>query len=327
MATAAFAAQGRLLRPTFSADSKFLFFNIEPTKAEILKARKDKKRPDEFPKNALGIMDLATGQVTKVENVKNYQVPEDGSGFIAILKEAGKAEPTAPTNPANTPPRPGARRKEYGTELILRNLQNGTERTFADVLEYSFSKDAKSLLYTVSSRKEETNGAFAVTPQTDASPVALLTGAGKYLKFTWDEKQTQVAFVSDKDDAASTQPKFKVYHWNRVAPTATEVVSAKTAGFRPEFVVSEKGSLSFSYDGSRLFLSSSPPPAPEPDPNNAIPDEERVTVDLWHWKDDYIQPMQRVRINADRDRSYRAIWHIKEQKFVQLADTTMENIN
>jgi len=38
-ATAAFQAQGRLLRPLFSADNKFLFFNIEPNKADILKAR------------------------------------------------------------------------------------------------------------------------------------------------------------------------------------------------------------------------------------------------------------------------------------------------
>ncbi len=326
VATQAFIAQGRLLRPTFSADSKYLFFNLEPTKAEILKARKDKKRPDDFPKNALGIMDLATGQVTKIENAKNYQVPEDGAGFVAILKEPAKAEPTAPS-PNAPPARPPAKKKEYGTDLLLRNLATGTDRTFADVLEYSFSKDAKSLVYAVSSKKEETNGAFAATPQTDAAPVALLAGAGKYLKFTWDEKQTQLAFISDKDDVTATQPKFRVYHWSRTAPTASEVVSVKTAGFRPEYVVSEKGSLSFAYDGTRLFLSNAPPPDPEPDPNNAVPDEERVTVDLWHWKDDYVQPMQRVRANADRDRSYRAVFHIKEQKFVQLADTTMENVN
>lgn len=52
-----------------------------------------------------------------------------------------------------------------------------------------------------------------------------------------------------------------------------------------------------------------------------------MVVDLWHWKDDYIQPMQKVRAEQERNRSYRAVYHIKEQKFVQLADATMENVN
>ena len=336
VATAAFQAQGRLLRPTFSADGKHLFFNIEPNKADILKARKDKKPPAEFPKNALGIMDVSTGKVTRVEDVKSYQVPEDGSGFVAILKgpvpepratpPAGNAaaNSNAQPRPASTPAGP---RKEYGSTLILRTLADAKERTFADVLDYSFAKDAKSLIFAVSSRKEETNGAFAVTPQSDSAPVALLSGPGKYQKFTWDEKQTQLAFISDKDDAAAKQPKFKVYHWLRTSPAATEAVSAKTTGFRPEYVVSEKGSLAFSYDGSRLFISSAPPPDPEPDPANAVPDEEKVTVDLWHWRDDYVQPQQKVRLNADRDRSYRGVWHIADKKFVQLADPTMESFN
>src|SRR5437660_1279122 len=34
------AAQGRLVRPVFSADSRFVVFSIEPTKAEVNKAKK-----------------------------------------------------------------------------------------------------------------------------------------------------------------------------------------------------------------------------------------------------------------------------------------------
>ncbi|HVF46453.1 MAG TPA: hypothetical protein VNA17_02695, partial [Pyrinomonadaceae bacterium] len=348
-ATAAFQALGRLLRPTFSADSRYVFFNIEPNKSDILKARRDKKRPEDFPKTALGIMDVSTGKVTRVEDVKSYQVPEDGAGFVAILKEqsredrrpemgtAGAVPAGTNTNsnvavapsptPSPTPTAAAGRRKEYGTTLILRNLSDGKDRTFSDVLDYSFAKDGRTLLFAVSARNESRNGAFAVTPQVDSPPAALLAGPGKYTKFTWDEKQGQLAFISDRDDAASKQPRFKVYHWTRGTPKANEVVSPNTAGFRPEFVVSDKGSVSFSYDGSRLFISSAPTPDPEPDPNAAVPEEEKVTVDLWHWKDDYVQAQQKVRLNADRDRSYRAVWHIAEKKFVQLADATMESIN
>jgi len=89
------AAQGRLARPAITADNKFVVFSIEPAKAELNKAKKEKKRPDDMPKNGLGIMDLSSGQVAKIDRVKNFQVPEDGGGFIAYLMEAKPATPPA----------------------------------------------------------------------------------------------------------------------------------------------------------------------------------------------------------------------------------------
>ena len=71
------------------------------------------------------------------------------------------------------------------------------------------------LLFTVSSRKEETNGLYAATPGADGAPSELLSGKGKYSKLTWDEDQTQLVFASDRDDAAAKQPKIKLYHWKR----------------------------------------------------------------------------------------------------------------
>ena len=49
------AAQGRLVRPAITADSRFVVFSIEPAKADLNKAKKEKKKPEDMPKNALGI--------------------------------------------------------------------------------------------------------------------------------------------------------------------------------------------------------------------------------------------------------------------------------
>src|SRR6267154_4602059 len=99
------AANARLVRPAFTADSRFVAFSIEPTKAEVAKAKKEKKKPEDMPRNAMGIMDTATGQVTRIERVKSFQVPEDGSGFIAYLLEP-KPEPPrggGPTQGGSSP--------------------------------------------------------------------------------------------------------------------------------------------------------------------------------------------------------------------------------
>lgn len=332
-------------RNEFTADSRFYIFTIYPAKADTDKAKREKKRPDEMPKNALGIMDLTTGEVARVERVKNFQAPDDAAGFVAYLLEpkaearrpaadasaTGGAAATAPQTPPQAPAagergRPNTPRKEYGSELILRNLADKSERSFADVLDYSFSKDARSLVYTVSSRKEENNGVFVVTPTSADAPVALLAGKGKYARLTWDDKQTQLAFTSDRDDAAAKQPKVKLYLWDRKAAAATEIVSHTSQGFKQGWVISDRANLSFTLDGSKLFLGAAPAPAPPPDENAEGEVEEKVVADLWHWKDDYIQPMQKVRAQQELNRSYRGVFHIKEKKFVQLADESMRDI-
>jgi dipeptidyl aminopeptidase/acylaminoacyl peptidase len=312
-------------RPYFTADSRFLVFTIYPTKADSDKAKRDKKKPEDGPRNSIGIMDLATGEVTRVERVKNYQVPEDGAGFLAYLLEP-KPEEKKSEAPQGPPARKD-KKKEFGSELVLRSLSDNSERTFADVLEYTISKDAKSLVFAVSSKKDETNGVYAVTTASADAPAALIAGRGKYAKLTWDDKQTQLAFISDRDDASSSQPRFKLYHWDRKAASAAEIVSTSTPSFRAGMVISDKANLSFSLDGSRLFLGVAPPPEPERDESQELVADEKVVADLWHWKDDYIQPMQKVRAEQDRNRSYRAAYHLKEKKYIQLADQTMSEIN
>ncbi len=331
------AAQARLVRPLFTADSRFLVFSTEPTKAEITKAKKDKKKPEDMPKNGLSILHLTNGQVVTVERVKSFQVPEDGSGAIAYLmepkveeKRSGDAASERPAESSETQTqRSGANRKkkEYGSDLVLRNTNNAGERRFSDVLDFTISKDAKTLVYAVSSKNEQTNGVYVVNTLSDGPPASLLSGKGKYQKLTWDEEQTELAFISDKDDAEAKQPKFKLYHWNRAtAGPANEIVATSSSGFRKDFVISEKATLAFSLDGDRLFLGTAPPPEPDKSPDEDVLADEKVSVDLWHWKDDYVQPIQKVRAEQERNKSYRAVYHIKEKRFVQIAEETMESI-
>jgi dipeptidyl aminopeptidase/acylaminoacyl peptidase len=321
-------------RPFFTADTRFVVFQILPTKAETEKAKKEKKRPEEMPKNAMGIMDLGNGEVTRIDRVKSFQVPEDGARFIAYSLEA-KVEERKPEDrrpdAAAGPPTKGRRdpkKKEYGTDLVLRNMTDKSERTFPDALEYTLSKDAKSLVFAVSSKKEDTNGAFAITTSTADAPFPLLAGKGKYTKLTWDEKQTQLVLLSDRDDASSAQPRLKLYRWDRKAAQATELVSTATQNFNHAYVISDKGAVTFSQDGAKVFFGVAPPAEPEKDESeDAASSEDKVSVDLWHWKDDYIQPMQKVRAEQDRNRSYRAVFHIDGGKYAQLGDETMQGVN
>src|SRR5262249_43431757 len=135
--------------------------------------------------------------------------------------------------------------------------------------------------------------------------------------------------LSDRDDSSAAQPKLKLYHWDRRSANAVELVSTATPNFRSGLVISDRGALTFSVDGSKLFFGVAPPQsAMDAATDTAVTaiDEDKPSFDLWNWRDDFIQPMQKVRANQDRNRSYRAVFNLADKKFLQLADETMENV-
>jgi dipeptidyl aminopeptidase/acylaminoacyl peptidase len=337
---AAEQAAARSIRIVFTHDNRFAIASAFPSKADTDKAKKEHKRPDEMPPGAMLIADLTSMSISRVADVASFQTPELGDSFVAFLQgpKPGDRTPVAENNNDDQDQRRGGQAsgaaggrggKKYGSALLLRDLRNSgeKERSFEDVIEYSISKDGKTLLYAVASKKEETNGVFAVIPGTDSAPATLLAGKGRYTKFTWDFGQHQVAFLSDRDDAGGKPAKFKAYIWDRKGAPA-EIVSTTTPGFRAGYAIFDRGVMNFSRDGARLFLSCAPVDliaAAESDPTTpaAAASEDKVVADLWSWKDDYVQPMQKVRAAQERSRSYRAMYSVADKKFIQLSDPTM----
>ena len=88
------------------------------------------------------------------------------------------------------------RRKESGSDLILRNLVSGQEITVPLVSDFEWNRDGSWIAYGVSSPKAEEDGAFA-RQMSDGSVRTLLKGKGNYKAFGFDEDGRQLAFLSD----------------------------------------------------------------------------------------------------------------------------------
>jgi dipeptidyl aminopeptidase/acylaminoacyl peptidase len=190
-------------------------------------------------------------------------------------------------------------------DLILRNLAGGSERKFPKVSEYTITRDGELLVYS-----QDANGIYAIRLNEDPAPIVLLSAKGKYDKLAWDEDQTRLAFLKDHD----------LCSWDRGSQQATVHKLTLPA----ESIVSDKAILALSKGGRRLFFGTAPKPPEKP--SHEIPKEEHVSVDLWSWKDDHIQPMQKVRAEVERTRSYRAVYALAAKRFLQLADPSMNEI-
>lgn len=325
------------IRIAFTSDSRWLIASTYPRKEEMDKARKERRRADDMPKRGLLLLKLGQAAAARIDRVKSFQVPSRGGAWLAYLKEAppapaaNAAKPAAETKPGEDEDEDqqrrgaasgaAAERQTFGTDLVLRELDkpDNNERVFAFVSEYSFARDGKTLAYVVNSRKEEDNGVYAFTPGAAGDAAALKTGKGKYSKLAWDRAQKRLAFFEEKKS---------VWVWDRGSAAAVETVTNQTAGIPSGMAVSEKGTLQFSADGQRLFVPVAPPAPEQPAGEQAQQREAdgRVLMDLWHWRDDAVQPMQRVRANRERNRTYRGVWHFDEKRFVQLASPEMAEV-
>lgn len=189
-------------------------------------------------------------------------------------------------------------------DLVLRNLQTGAERRFPGAVEFALSKDAQVLAFA------DAGGVYAVAVGRDEAPKPVLSEKGKYAKLTWDESQRELAFVGGG----------KLYLWQRDA--GEPVAVSMPAG---DLVVSDKGAITFSKDGQMVFFGYAT--KPKVATKDETPAEDRVSVDLWHWKDEHIQPMQKVQATMERNRTYRAVYHVASKKLVPLADSTMSELS
>ena len=226
----------------------------------------------------------------------------------------GDAEPPAAAAARRQPRRrardsPKARRapsaRTTAAISIVRNLVTGQETTIPLVSDFAWSKDGSWLAYAVSSAKAEEDGAFA-RKMSDGTIVTLHKGKGNYKSLAFDEAGAQLAFLSDQAEYDKEVSPYRLYYWKAGDPAAAELASATTRGVPQGMVVSDQAAPRFSQDGQRLYLGTAPPPAP-PAPEGAPAPRG---VDLWHWQDPLLQPMQRVRAQQERNRNYRAVVHV-----------------
>jgi dienelactone hydrolase len=385
--------------PAFTPDSRFLYFVLTPTRAELEKAKADKSSST-VPRAVIAVLDLSTGKIKeRLSGYRSFSILGEGAGTLVLVKEP-RPEPRSEAKPETSPMPRVVEKKESKSEqkkdddqqppkqpdpkesdappvraasdLVIRNLADGKETTFAEVQEHSITKDVKQIVFSRSSKAKENNGVYFADIDAPDKTQTLVKGAGRYYRLTWDDRQTRLAFYFDDTpppaksetpaESSETSPmgkgmgpgkgrrtggqptpgigptatpsvpntKPRVYVWERPAKgkpfaPAVLVVGPETPGLKKSWQIVDRGRLGFSYDGMKLHVSTAPVPEPEKKTEPKKSDtpaarSDRVELDLWHWKDEVIQPMQKARAGLMRNRSFAAVYLFDAKKLVHLAD-------
>lgn len=343
----------------FTRDTAYIIFLVSPSEDSLDAAKADGRKGPNLPQNQMVIMSLSDGSTTIIERVRNFRQPAEASGWLAYLKPEPPAEEEPEEGTEETEERPAGGRtggggrpgqagrsgrgggddeKDFGTELVLRSLEDGTETTHESVLSYQFTENGEWLLYIVSS--EDSSGTDGVyghrIGETESSPV--LSGEGNYKRWVLNDEETHLAFLTDRDEYESNPRTFNLYGWSIGEPEAQLWVShSSTSGFPAGMSVSDLSGLSFTDDGSMILLGIKDFPEPreeeseEGDEEAAEAEEEEeeetATFELWHWNDPYPYPYQKLQADRIRNETYESVYHVGSGRFVQLADEELTNVS
>lgn len=307
-------------------DSRFVVFQIKASADSVKKAKIAKKTSDEMPKDSVGIVRLGTTGTTVIPRAKSFKIPEKGSGWVAVLLESeltkkDTAKGKVDALDAGTDEKP--KKVEKGTTLVVRELETGSETRFPFTGEYAFSKDGERLLIATTGNDSTVQPGVIVFETRKNVIDTLSSGKGKYIQLAWDDDGNQAAFLADRDTSASKQRYFTLLHWKAGQQRAEAVVDTGTIGFRKGWMVSEFTSPWFSKDGRRLFFGTAPVPLPD---DTTFNDVETPKLDIWNWQDGFIQSHQLKNLESDKKRSYLAVFHLADRKFVQIGDTLLPRI-
>ncbi|HSJ23764.1 MAG TPA: prolyl oligopeptidase family serine peptidase [Longimicrobiales bacterium] len=311
----------------FTADSRRVLFIVQPSREEVSAAEAAGRRGTAAPRPALMILDLATGSTTRVAGVRSFTLSGESGRFVAYTAPADTAAADSARS-GGAARQAGAagdagpqRRRTYGSTLILRDLETGTETRVDDVAAHTFNRAGTTLAYVVSSRTPDRDGVYFLDLST-AVTTTVMSGRGVYRLLTWDRDGTQVAFVSDREDYDADEPRSTLYHATLRAPAARAIVAPDGAG--DGLTVADRGSISFTRDGSALTFPMAPPPV------RAIPADSLrglAVFDLWHWRDPYLQSQQENSATRDRNRTFTGIYHLASRRVVQLTSDSIPSVS
>ena len=310
--------------PVISPDNRWVAFRIEPTFED-----RETAHGDDRPQPGLALLDLRSGGVEEWEDVRTFAFSGDGK-WLARLHFAGDEEEGESETPSEEENQAVRERDDPGTELVLRNLDSGTEETVPYVSRFSFHDEEGWLAYVVASLDGTTDGVYVRELGQDSE--ALAAAAFSHVaSLAWWEDGLQLAWVMapENHDGVPGPGTLHVWDGDEVA------VAAESSVLQDGWVIPASNSLRWTEDGERLFFGTRPANQEERDWTMEAEEEEEETpfdafdvemilddrgVDVWHTMDPFINSNQKRMWNRMQSRTFSAVLHVGEGRVVQLGD-------
>lgn len=324
-------------RPAFSADSRWLAYGVEPTEAERDRLEKAKKPV----RNKVGILNLQTGEELVLADIASFAFSETGA-YLALRGY-----------PLNG-------KQSKGVDVVVRDLAAGLATNFGNVAEFAWQEQGTLLALAVDAESRAGNGVQLFDAATGQLRT-LVSDTATFKGLAWRKNASDLAVLRVAADSLHEGATHRILAWQGLAgkrvtsksydqsadprfPAATRIVDSRPLRWADDgssifFGIKEwerkpgaAAPLKASGDGADTngaATSAAATSAARPDSVRRAapaPREEPANVEVWHAGDVDIIPEQKVRAPRDRNANTLAVWHLTNDRFVQLGDSLVEDV-
>ncbi len=284
------------------------------------------------------LRNLDTGAIRSWQNIQSFAFSANSSYLLLRRRPPTAAGGRGAAGDGAAAPAGGrgggaaAPEGPRGVDVILHNLTNGRDQLLGSVGDISFNDSGDLLAYTVDGAVKDSNGLF-VFETGSGRIIALDNDAKVYNRLTWSEDGAALAVLKgvDVDKMRERNNVLMAFPDVQAAIGDTAVVPAmldpaQAAGFPAGWVVSDRGTLSWSDDNQRVFFGIKEQ-VDESESGSRKDTNEEADVDIWNTVDERIQSQQMIRATADRNFTFQSAFDASASKFVALADETMRDLD
>ena len=297
-----------------------------------------------IPPRRVELRNLATGEVRSWQDIGTFAFSAT-STHLYLRRRGGEAAPAAggrgggapggqpPTGAGQAAGAAAAPAGPRGVDAILLDLRTGRHQLLGSVADIAFNRTGELLAYTVDAAVKDVNGLFVLDTRTGRT-TTLDSDAKSYNRLTWNEEGNALAVLKGSDVEKMRERDNVLVAFPDVAaalkdgasiPAPSVLQPAKVDSFPKGWVVSDRATLAWSEDNTRVFFGIKEQVA-SPDTTRRTTDEA-ADVDVWNTSDDRVQSLQMNRANQDRNFTFRQAFDVQAKRFIKLTDDTMKDLD
>ena len=316
----------RISSYSLSTDGKHTVALLKAPFADTRKAKIEKKKPDEMPKDSLLIIDNETFTYYILPDVKSYKTSQELGNYVAYAitlapdtTKMGADTISVTTDSIKSKPKKKdiSKKKEV---VVLHNLITQQKDTLQNTKEYIFNKYGNAFAAVIEPEKKDSTVIPGVIyiDLNKYDKKRISNGKAEYKSLRFDDRGEQLAFLSTKDTSKVDQKVFDVLYFKHNADSAIVIADTTKLGLPANWIFNENSYPYFSENGKRIIIGSAPKQTTK---DTTIVEFEVASLDIWHWKDPYLQPQQLKNLSNDLKRKYIGVIQLdKDNKFTLLGN-------